>query len=224
MTAYQELLESNVMDPRFDLPLVPDHLNPHIFCAYAVRMLESNGDVGGSLTIRSKYTADFLSRCEKGSGLITTFPGSDIASHDDVYGAAFLDSRFAGRALDFLKHSDGIYSQLPTDVHRFYYRFIFFTPALKAWAGFRVGIFSQVQFSAALAAHMMTEKKGETSNHLLFWLALPAMRKGLISGPAVLIWSYFWQKRGVTPKSVFTNNYLTICPWFGKWAKDEWME
>ena len=216
MSAYEALLKSNAMDTRWNLPICPMHANPSIYTAYAVRVLASHGELFAADAIILRYEKPFLADCEKSSGLITTFPGHGVASHDDMYGAAYLSKRFAGRAIDYLIRTDGVYRE----GHPSVFRFLFLMPALKAFAGFTVGAWSQIQFSIHCMFHLFTAKEGQTSDHLMIWLAYPAMSERAISGPFVKLWASRWIKRGYSPKAIFSKHYLTEVPWFGEFAKE----
>jgi hypothetical protein len=207
------------MDMRWVLPTCPMHLNPHIYTAYAVRILESQSDQTDAGALRSLYANSLLKECEKSPGLITTFPGQGIASHDDLYGGSFLCPSLAGRALDYLDRTDGVYRETEPTI----FRFLFLKPALKSWAeGFSVGYLSQLQFALHCMFHLATAKPGETSDHLMIWLAIPSMRKFPLSSIFIDIWVRVWTKRGMTPRIVFTAYYLTEVPWFAKFALDDW--
>lgn len=217
MIAYKELQESNAWDTRWDIPAVPIHLNPSIYTAYAVRILSAT-DADAATLIRMRYEEKFLLECEKSSGLLTTLPGSGTASHDDMYGAAYLSERFAGRSVDYLTRTDGVYREKEPTV----FRFLFLMPAVKAFAGFKVGLWSQIQFSIHCMFHLMTAKDGQTSDHLMIWLAIPHMRRFTLSRIFIDLWASRWTKLGMTPKNIFSEVYLREVPWFGKFASEDW--
>lgn len=226
MSAYDALKLSNAWDPRFEIPTVPIHSNPHIYCAYAVRVLEAREERASANIIRQAYVP-FLASCESIPGLITTWPGSGPSSHDDAYGAGFLNGDYAERAVNLVAQNDGVYAlgeNVNDETHNVY-RFLFFIPAMRGWARAdkeRVGAFSQTCFALSLVFHLLFTKKGETSGHLLFWLSFPKMRTYSFLGRMIDYWCDTWTKRGVTPKSIFTNNYLTEASWFGDYASESW--
>lgn len=244
--AYDELLSSNVWDKRFDLPCVPTDLNPHIYAAYAIRVLESQSRLdglapytyqwargpldsqneelshSGAAALREHYADTFLKSCEKSPGLITTYPGGGPSSYDDAHGAAFLNPGFASRCIDRLSRHDGAYTDETDSEEKNVYRFPFFLPALKAHAGFRVGILTQLQFALALLFKFFFPTKGEYSGHLLLWLSFPAMGKFPISGAAIEFCTKRWVSQGLSPKKIFSESYLTGCPWFSEWARGDW--
>jgi len=219
LTAYDELMTSNAVDMRWVLPTCPMHLNPHIYTAYSVRVLESQGETDAAAVLRIRYENTLLKECESAYGLISTFPNGATASHDDLYGGSFLSPRFAGRALDYLDRTDGVYRESEPTI----FRFLFLKPAMKSWAeGFKVGLLSQIQFAIHCIFHLLTAKPGETSDHLMIWLAIPSMNRFPISSLAIAIWANRWTARGMTPKTVFTAYYLTEVPWMAKFAQKDW--
>lgn len=238
--AYSDLVESNVWDKDRVLPLVPMHLNPHIYAAYAVRVLESLGWpealharnidpsnekwplTSAAFNIRDHYKDTFLKDCEKEPGLLYTYPDRGVASHDDAHGAAFLNQGFAERCVTRLMVHDGSYTDGVDSENKNQYRFIFFLPSLRAFAQFRVGILSQLEFIAALLTNLWFTKDGSTDGHLLLWLAFPEMKKNALTSVFIYYWADQWTKRGYTPKTIFTSYYLTECPWFAKYARNDW--
>ncbi len=228
--AFNELLISNVWDKRFDLPTVASAANPHIYCAYVVRILESfesgssKTNASGAKTIRLQYAEEFLPKCEEYGkpGLIRTFPDTGSASHDDAHGAGFLNREFAQRCIYYLAQHDGSYTDQVDAEAKNIYRFLFMMPALRAHAGFRVGVVSQIQFIIALLAQLWFSEAGSTDGHLLLWLAFPAMRQSRVVSAVIDYWCDTWTRRGYTPRSIFRTKYLTESPWFGEWARDDW--
>jgi hypothetical protein len=233
-SAYDELLISTAWDKRFDLPTVPIHLNPHIYTAYAVRILESltydeettlNDSMSypGAQVIRQHYADHFLKDCEDQPGLVRTYPGAGASSHDDAHGAAYLNRGFAERCVDRLSRHDGSYTDGPDSETKNIYRFLFLLPSLKAFAGFRLGLITQLQFVLALMTNLWFTRPSSTDGQLLLWLAFPKMRRYPFMGAFIDYWSQKWEQRGYTPQVIFQKYYLVECPWFGQWARKDWL-
>ncbi len=236
MTAVVESLKkSNVWSETWSIPLVPQHANPHIYTAYTMRILESPKLVDTLdhelnltieiLDIRANYRR-FLDGCEGLAGVITTFPGgmseAGLSSHDDAYGASYLLPDFAKRCAVALEMNDGVYGIPPLNEKRNFYRFLFVRSAMRSWAGFRIGLLSQASYIASLLFHLIFTKDGDTSGHLLLWLSFPTMRQYPMCKTAIDFWAARWTKAGYTPKSIFAKHYLTECPWFAEYARDDW--
>ncbi len=233
--AVEDLLSSNVMDRRFNLPLVSVHRNPHIYCADVIRTLEALGpeEKDYANTVRLRYRDTFLEDCEIANGLITTYPGEESASHDDLLGACILNSEefqgsnsFAERAVIYLTKKDGsyIFNEEDSERHNIF-RFLFLLPTLKSLAGFRVNfLLSQVAYSLHLLFHLWTTKPHDMSGHNKIWLTIPTMMKHPLSRAAIEYWAQKQTEKGFTPKTMFETHYLTECPWFAKWATDDWLK
>ena len=223
-----ELLASNVIDTRFGLPLVSVARNPHIYCADAVRVLETLGPEEKAMAddIRVFYEHTFLRDCEINPGLITTYPGEEIASHDDLLGAAFMSNgsnSFAERVAIYLLKEDGSYTDTDKKERFNVFRFLFLSPTVRSLALFRVGILSQILYCAALLFNLWFAKPGQLSGHNKLWLTFPTMLKHPLSGLLIRYWDKTQIKRGLTPKKMFETAILRECPWFGKWAPESWI-
>lgn len=227
--AGKDLIASNAWDARYSLPDCPDQSNPHIYTAYAVRLIRGVADDLATKTDIISIVVNyyrFLVLCEFVPGAITTWPSTGLSSQDDAFGAAYLSDTFAARCADLLDKNDGVYGPRGTnDESKNFYRFFWFAPCVRAMAGSaeRVGLWSQAQYVIALLFHIWFTKPGDTSGMLLFWLGFPAMRKFPITSAFISLWSWTWTRRGYTPKIIFTAYYLTDHPWFAKYARVDWL-
>lgn len=217
MDIYTKLMDSNAWDSQYHLPLIPEHNNPWIFCAYVQRLLWTNGD-----WIPYSDIEKHISRCEEEPGFIQRWPGDNNTSHDELLGAAFLSPAFSARAVDYLSKHNGYYTQEKPTLRDNIYRYVFMLPALKAFANRPVNLFLQI----LLAFHVLWElyfvKAGEANDRLKIWLMYPYVKNLGLSGPVVRYWARTWTKRGVTPKVMFTQNYLTEVPIMGEMAGDSY--
>lgn len=211
MTQLDKLKASNAWDQNKNLPTVPMHLNPLIYLAYCMRVLRGHGE-----EVDQTVIATHLASMEIEPGLLNTY-----MSHDELLGAAYASPEFSARALDFLKKNWGFYPKEKTAAN-FIYKFVFMVPAMKAFAGQRVGILWQI----ALSLHILWElnfcKAGEANDRLKLWLMYRHVAPLLIAGPVIKYWANAWTRRGVTPKVIFTKNYLTEVPVIGELASESY--
>ena len=102
MTALDLLKQSEAWDPRYSLPLVPMHNNPWIYLAYCTRILRRDGGWWSSEN-KQTFEASIQTHFERCStdklGYLKRWPEGGICSHDEILGAAYLNSAFAGDAL-----------------------------------------------------------------------------------------------------------------------------
>lgn len=207
-----ELLKnSSAWDPRYDLPTVPIHDNPSIYCAYAGKLIGE--EAKELLTPYQK----FLEACETKSGYITRWPNGAASSHDELMGAAWFSPAFARRAVGYLNSTDGYWTE-----DNYVYRFMFLLPYLRARAHMTVSILSQLKFAAHVLYVSFFSKPGEFSDHLLIWIMRSAMEEFTPCDLALRIWESRLLSKGYNPKRVFSEHYLTECPVFGQLAGLDW--
>ena len=211
MSRLEELKASNAWDSRYDLPTVPMHDNPNIYCAYAGKLL---GD--DAVELLSRYDI-FLNACETRLGYITRWPRGAPSSHDELMGAAWFSPAFAKRAVEYLDSTDGYWT---TD--NYVYRFIFLVPYLRARAHLPVSLWNQLKFAAHVLYVSFFSKPGEFSDHLLIWIMRNAMEEFKPCDLALRIWESRLLKAGYNPKRVFSEHYLTEAPIFGRLAGLDW--
>lgn len=219
MTIFGELKQSNAWDRASSLPLIPMHSNPWIYTAYCYRVFADLIEPNEREAINSAVKVRLV-ECEPVIGYVSKYPGdTSPTSHDELLGAAYLSVDFAKRALVFLDQHDGTYTLGEPTLASNMYKFVFMVPALKALAGYRVGLFSQFLFSVLVLWDAFHTKPGEANDTLKIWLCYPAMRFYPVSGAALSIWETRWLKRGYNPKTIFKNNYLTEVPILTKYAR-----
>jgi hypothetical protein len=222
---------SNAWDTRYALPLVPIHNNPWIYSAYALKIMRASGLTSSEEMQLLYHFESYASGCRIEPGLFNRWPDGTggVTSHDELMGMAYVSSDFACELLAFLQKTDGVYCNKreeldSSDSERFnVFRFVFLEPFLRARAGYRVGLFSQLQFSAHVVRDMCSRRPDDTSDAgglARLWLMLDTMEKYPIPGIAI----YFWRKRmktiGWSPKRVF-QNYLSECPIYRQEVSDE---
>lgn len=224
MSAIEKLMKSNVWDSRFSLPTIPMHSNPWIYTAYCL-LLAGKAD---KVDYREKLLVEideFYSKCLMPSGVMNKWPGGGHTSHDELMGAAWLRPGIAREIVEYLELNDGMYDNESPEKPRekFYmYRFIFLMPYLRACAGLRVSLASQVIWSLAAISNCW-KFTGDSSGVLLFMLMGDKMQNYPISKIAV----WFWRRRlmtkfGCTPKLVFQKFYLTEAPVLAEIAQETW--
>lgn len=236
MTVFKSFQASNAWDQRFNLPLVPMHNNPWIYLAYALKMVRLGKHTNDELIELVDLCEDHLAACRtKVWGEFYRWPDGSggNTSHDEVMGIAYVDwclklaTKPTQAILSRLQQTDGEYNvqNLPEGVPERWNieRFVFLEPFLKACAGFRVGLISQLWFSIPLLVDIFKYKKedGNESGILLKWIMFEPMEKYLLSGICIQIWKSKMKKLGINPKQIFTEKYLKECPAYGENAPNE---
>lgn len=92
MTALDSLKASRIWNAEWGLPLVPSQ-NPHQYLAYTRLVLRLRGE-----SVDLDAYRKFFHACEVKPGIFKRWPDSgDDTSHDEAFGAAFMDHEIAGR-------------------------------------------------------------------------------------------------------------------------------
>jgi hypothetical protein len=218
MDPIEKLCSSAAWDHRdYHLPLIRTHNNPHLYCAYAARLL---GEHAGALDAAYE---NYLGLCEAPKGYIRRYPAGERASHDELLGAAYLSQEFALRAVQFLSSRQGYWTDSGKPARRDNIRrFIFLMPYLKSRAGIRVGLLSLILFSLHVLYSAFFVKPGEVSGLLKIWLMAEEMKKYGLCRTTLRLWGRRWTRRGFTPKKIFTEIYLKEIPELGEMAEDSW--
>jgi len=225
MSAIEKLMKSNVWDSRFSLPTIPMHSNPWIYTAYCF-LLAGKAD---KVDYREHFFSqidEFYAKCLISPGFFNKWPGGGHTSHDELMGAAWLRPGIAREIVEYLELNDGMYdneSKQNNPREKFYmYRFIFLMPYLRACAGLRVSLASQVLWSLSAISNCW-KFTGESSGVLLHMLMCDKMQNYPISKLAVWFWRHRLKtKFGCTPKLVFSKHYLSECPVLGEIALETW--
>ncbi len=210
MTPSEKIEASNVWDRRFGLPTIPIHDNPWIYIAYTFALVRMVGNVPGTW---AEALARHVDACKTPDGVITRWPHGGRLSHDELMGAAYLNHDSAKSIIAKLEEQDGLYGP-GQDESDYMFRFVFLKPFLRACAGYRVGIFSQIVFSVSLLLHAFTYKPDVTgdSGTLKNWLMGLELESHGICALTVPLWRKKIEKKGVTLKRIFSKTYLTECP------------
>lgn len=223
---------SQAWDGRFDLPTIPIHNNPWIYMAYCFRICNEYGVDEFRLRFKDRIET-YYAKClvnRETPGLFYRWPngfGGD-SSHDELMGGAWLSPMIARDILAHLEKTDGQYTVDPKYIVGTYdetknvNRFFWLRPFLRACAGFRVSLFSQLLWSiqALVSCWNFT---GDASGVLKVWVMCDVMKKYPISSIAVWYFDYrLRNKFKVTPKDIFARNYLTEIPVLADIAPTTW--
>lgn len=215
MTALEALRASTAWDHKWDLPLFPMHQNPLIYCAYAFRICDVMPGPDGAERFPSiQKLSELLTARETEDGWIGK------VSHDELLGMAYLSKNFARRLVERIELSDGFYGEHA--LKPYFYRFPFFYPAVRVFAGLPLGFFSQLGAAASFLWNVLVTSPDTTSGILKLWLCAAELRKHPLIRPAVAFWEWRWTKRGFTPKTIFQKHYLTEVPVMAEIAPDHY--
>jgi hypothetical protein len=193
-----DLKQSKVWDARFDLPLVPEHNNPHVYGSYIFSLL------GEPEELRQRFAAYIIS-CETAPGQITRWPDGSggRVSHDEIFGAASFDSDIAQDILWRLFYNDGLYNKDDREVDN-NWRFFFLTPYLRSLINrkrpdFRVSLWSKCMYviPVLISAILHTKSQG-ASGPLKIWKMNKEMRRHALCGITIRIWEKAMLKKGIT--------------------------
>lgn len=216
-SALDRLKSSNAWDKRYDLPLFPQFNNPFIYLAYAKLALRSHNEA-----LSQRDILKYIHGCYK-NGTFTRWPDGTGGqfSHDEVMGLSYLDEQRAAMCINILEKSDGTFDAGDNEKKNMF-RLIFLMPFLKACAGYRVGLVSQLLWSIHAVVTAMKYKPGSESGLLKMWLMMDKMKDYPICKLACAYFCINMQGRGLNPKVLFTKFYLTECPVMGEIAPEGW--
>jgi len=217
MTALEKLKTSNAWDSRYNLPTFPMLNNPFIYLAYAKLVLRSHNEA-----LKEYDILEYILKCYK-NGTFTRWPDGTggMFSHDEVMGISYLNEQRAAMCINILEKSDGTFDA-GDDEKKNMFRLIFLMPFLKACAGYRVGLASQLLWSIHAVVTALKYKPGAESGLLKMWLMIDKMKDYPLSNLACIIFRINMQKRGLDPKFIFKRYYLTECPVMGEIAPEDW--
>lgn len=210
---------SELWDPRYNLPTIPIHNNPRIYTALVFRFMDE---------VPRAWVARFIDFSQKAwverNGILvpTRWPdgrGGNY-SHDEILGDAFILPGLAWIHLEVLRVAWGVYpdenGEFP--VSRWFYRFIFLVPYLKARAGEKLSVFNKLAWSIHVLMSMRA-KTVDADGAFKIWLMVREMKNHCPKTCAR--WVAGMKKRGMTPKDLFVD-YLKECPSMRKFAPLEW--
>ncbi|MEO0271998.1 MAG: hypothetical protein ABIM30_02775 [candidate division WOR-3 bacterium] len=200
MSKIETLKSSNVWDHRYNLPLVPIHNNPHLYCAYASLICKYHFDV-----------ESHIKRCRAKDGLIYRWPNQwgGTLSHDEILGLCFTSPNTVEEIYYHLIENNYDYGHnVRLD------RFPHLISMMKVAIGMKLTLLDQLSLALYFIVDCFMKKDRHESSRLRRWL----MSNILIEAPylvaqAVELWRYIMNKRGITPKYLFSR-YLVECPWF----------
>lgn len=219
---------SDAWDYTFNLPTVPIHNNPWLYCAYALRIARAHGIEGTALEI------DFLGRvknrlaaCRVRSGLYHKFPGGihGLTSLDEILGMAYLNQEVAKEIYLYLIETDGIYENTAegqgegANVFRiFWARYV-----IRGLAGLRLNLISQTMLGCYLLFQAVTHKKASREGSVLrMWLAEAILDRSpgaWLLGLFFLAWQAILTRKGESPRELF-QTYLKEIPEYRIYAPD----
>lgn len=219
MTTVEKIEASKAWDTRFNLPTFPQFNNPFIYLAYMWLLVEQSGEKVPDAWELS--LAEFGYQCNK-NGTYTRWPDGTggTFSHDEVMGASYLNHVVAADMINQLQKTDGLFDS--DDERKNQFRFLFLMPLLKACAGYRVGIISQLQWSIHAMITAWKYKDGSESGILKMWLMIEKMKVYPLSRMACIMFGIIMQKKGITPRVAF-KKYFNDMPDLAELACDEWM-
>lgn len=202
----------------YQLPLIPIHNNPHIYMALV--MLCSPGAVPSQRAdayFQSCVAEDTYYRWPDGRG--------GNFSHDEVLGAAAYSQIAAVTLYSELEKNDGFFPDEHgsiKDVSRYFYRYTFLKPFLRARIGMEVGIVGQSLWSAHVIWSMIMNKRHnfDPDGVLKVWLMGQSAKNYPLMNFSYELWKKVMKSRGIGPKMIFTGHYLNECPTMARIAPD----
>lgn len=202
--------------------------NPWLYMSLCLVLIDLVDGEGAS-EIYEHNVLEYFSQCSGGSALLYRWPDrTEIASHDELIGAAITVPGFAIDLLSYLSRRDGEYL-VSTETNRFeqknLYRFPWFISFLKACAAkhdesYRVSLFSQAWYCGHVLAHAMTYKQDRhnDSGTIKIWVMNQVMQRHALCKTAISFWRRRMKREGSNPCRMFSY-YLTEAPTFLKYAE-----
>lgn len=201
----------------YQLPLIPIHNNPHIYMALVTLMNPS--------VPQSRMDAYFQS-CNK-THTVYRFPdgkGGNF-SHDEVLGAAAYSQIAAVSLYDILETNDGLFPDEfgKFDQTRYFYRYIFLKPYLRARIGMPVSIWSQGLWSLHVGWSILMNRRHnfDPDGLLKVWLMGQAVKPYPLMNFSYELWKKVMKSRKIGPKMIFTDHYLNEAPSMREIAPDD---
>lgn len=217
------LRTSKAWDSRYNLPTFPTFNNPWIYMAYAALLLKQSDERRAWATLEDNLR-EYIQHCEVDVGLIDRWSdgAGGSTSHDEIMGAAYLDTALAGRIVWRLREENGRYDNKETDrsISDQEYRFVFLMPYLRTCAGEKIGKFSQLVWCLHVLHHALTHKTGEESETLKIWLMLDVMEKYTLCRWIGSFWESRMRKHGLNGIKDIFSYYLNDIPELREIATD----
>jgi hypothetical protein len=204
-----DITKTELWDPRYNLPTIPQHSNPWIYMALVFKCVPEFKDIANVFEhwLKCYHPPIFYRWPDKTGGNF---------SHDEILGAAHVLINAAYTIYCELVKYDG-YSP---DEHgritenRYMFRFPFLRPFLRARLGMKVSTLSQVLWSLyVLKATVFSKKtKLDADGLLKIWLMSDYTSGYPIMDLTKHIWKLVMKHKGIGPKYLFTEHYLYVCP------------
>lgn len=202
----------------YQLPLIPIHNNPHIYMALV--MLCSPGAVPqerADAYFQACNQAETVYRWPDGRG--------GNFSHDEVLGAAAYSQMAAVSLYDRLEQNDGVFPDEHGKIYpgRYFYRYVFLKPYLRARIGMPVSVWSQSLWSAHVIWSMIMNKRQnfDPDGLLKVWLMGQAVKPYPLMNFSYELWKKVMKSRGIGPKMIFESHYLNECPTMQRIAPED---
>lgn len=213
-----------IFDAKYGLPLIwPKHAQAHFYNALVWRLVKANGsDVPEQWKVNDRKFAD-----ECYSGLqMWSYPsrGGNNYSHDEMLGKAATSSKDAEDFLNDLDLHEGFYPDEngKLGIDRYFGRFVFLDPYLRARAGKNVGPIAQAKWSAYVLRSAMSNDLKDLDPDGLFkiWIMGEEMVKHENTKEAYEIWLTAMKNAGIGPRLILTKHYLNEVPTLGEIAPE----
>ena len=203
----EDFKKSSSWDHRYNIPLIPAHNNPLLYCAYSFKLINKVDPISAAKIL--PWYVLYVKACEIKKGLYYRWPNmtGGPTSHDELMGAAYMSQIFAKDILKHLRSKFGCYDNGsdPKTKYRFFrynlYRFPWFIVFLKASSGEKLNPIYKLIFSLFLRQDAYTYKSGDEGGRLRIWLMLDLMKT--ITPDACEYWLKQMSNKKITLKNCF---------------------
>lgn len=217
----EDFKKSNAWSLNYNLPIVEFHNNPHLYMAYAYKIIRLWDKESAAKIIPYFYL--YASQCQINFGLFYRYPDKrgGPTSHDELIGIASMSEFLAKHIYNYIKNHNGVYDngEDPHVKYRFFrynlYRFPWAIVYIKACAGYKLSCFDKFVFNLFLKLDMINYKGSNEGGRLRIWLMLDVMEKHIPK--TVKLWKKDMRAHGLSPKECFTF-YLSECPVYHQYA------
>jgi len=168
-----------VWSKEYKLPLVPQHNNPWIYCAYIIEIMRRH-----DLLIHPECLMAYYRKCTVKPGLVNRWPGSGgVTSHDELIGlASVMGPKQCLEVLNYLDRNFGYYNNIqpkPKSIKEFFRYNLYRMPYLRSYLSarsnrivFPLGFFF---FCALVLIDCLFGK--DSGGHLRVWIMLTHLSK-----------------------------------------------
>ena len=199
-------MQSNVWDKRFNLPLLPDHSNPWIYSAYALKLIKDSKEDTKDLYRDFRYYAE---RCKVETGLYNRKPDNigGAMSHDELIGICYSNQEISKDILMYYDFHDGQYDNTKDNtVHPDRYnisKFFWVRPFIAKRAGATVSIKSEIMWSFHVLLSAFKAELDNCDSKLMIWLMAEYMKDHVLCWISYKFWKYRMNKKGITLPVMF---------------------